>query len=121
MINIYFFYTGNTIKGFKITGHSNLFKKLGYRIRKRVFKKISFNNKDYICSAVSAVAYMAVIGLAEECRKKVSYKENDSGFLECRLKEKPDKKSSIIFNSLLRTLDKIKDEYPDNLIIHTEE
>ncbi len=120
MINIYFFYTGKRIYGFKIDGHSNFFKRLGFRIKKSLFKKEILHQKDYICSAVASAAYMAVIGLVEVKNKKIVYKQNDTGFLECRLKEKPDNISDILFESLLRILEKIKDKYPGHLTIKME-
>ncbi len=122
MINIYFFYTREkTLKGFKVEGHSNFFRRLEYKIKKIIFKKGMVHSRDYICSAVSAVSYMTVIGLADICKKKVSYKVNDTGFMECYLKEKPDKESNIIFKTLLKTLNRIDKEYPGHLIINMEE
>lgn len=120
MINIYFFYTGKRIYGFRIDGHSSFFKRLGFRIKKSLFKKTTLNQKDYICSAVSSAAYMAVIGLSEVKKKEIFYKQNDTGFLECKLKEKPDNISDVLFESLIKTLEKIKDEYPGHLTIKME-
>ncbi len=122
MINIYFFYTKTkTLKGFEIKGHSHFFKKLGYKIKRFIFNNNFVHSKDYICSAVSAVSYMAVIGLADICKKNISYKVNNTGFMECYLKDRPDKQSNIILKMLLETLRKIDEKYPGHLMINLEE
>lgn len=122
MINICFYHTKDKIlNGFKIEGHSNFFKKLVLKIKKKIFKNKRNKPKDYICSAVSSVSYMAMIGLREICKKKVSFKVNDTGFMECYLKEKADNESSIILKTLQETLKKIDKEYPGHLIINMEE
>lgn len=119
MITVNFFYNDKKIKGFSITGHSTLYQKLRYKIKKRLVKNKKFHHKDYICSAVSAVAYMAVIGI-DGCGKKLFFKQNDSGFLECQLKERPDKHTEIVFLSLLKTLKGIEKEYPGNIEFNLE-
>ncbi len=120
MINVFIYNSKNHIEGFKIGGHSGFYKKLGYRIKKIINKKL-VNNKDYICSAVSAVAYMALIGLTEVSNKKLYYKQNSEGFLECRLKEKPDDRSELLFKSFLKSIKRIDKEYPGHIRINLEE
>ena len=122
MINIYFFKSKKILKGFKIEGHSNLFKGFGLKIKGFFLKKSKIiNSKDYICSAVSAVSYMAVIGLVKVCKKKVSFKTDKSGLMECCLKGEPDRQSSLMLDTLLKTLKEIDKEYPGNIIIKSIE
>jgi len=122
MIDICFFYSqSKIIIGFRIYGHSGLFSRLVYKIKKVLSKDKAINSKDYICSAVSAVSYMTIIGLTEICGKKVIYKINDSGFMECFLKEEPDRNSIILMESLKETLNRIDREYPGHMKFHMED
>lgn len=81
MISISVFYgkTGDSIRGFKVEGHS------GYEC----------DGKDIICAAVSATAYNAINGLEEIAGLKNFYKINDDGEMECIISEEPGKDAKI--------------------------
>jgi uncharacterized protein YsxB (DUF464 family) len=114
MIQVRFFYRKNRIQGFQIQGHSGLFG----RVWNRIVRKLSgrrARHKDYICSAVSAVSYMAVIGLSRVLGKKLSYRENSSGFLECSLEQEPEEGTEVLFRSLEESLGQISRDYPGHI------
>ncbi len=116
MIKVLFFIKNNRIIGYKISGHSEFYKK------RNIIKKIlKIDEKDYICSAVSAVSYMNVIAFKDVLKKGFVYKEEKKGKVEFFLKDKPDKDSDIILKSFKRTLEYINKEYPDNIEILMED
>ncbi len=107
MVTVTFYKRRKNIVGFKGEGHSEL--------------KRRKDQKDYICSAISAVMYMAVIGLGEVLKKKIEYKEGESGFLLCKLKEEGSEETEVIFETLIKTLEKIEREYKGNIKINYKE
>lgn len=115
MIQVHFFKKDKKIIGFKIEGHSHYYQKLINKIKKKLFGKVK--SKDYICSAVSSVSYMTVLGLHKVLKKRIDYKVNDSGYLECSLKEKADEKSENLFQSFYLALEEIIKEYPGHMTI----
>lgn len=117
MIRVVFFPGKKRIEGFAVSGHSRFYQRFLNRLARFLFPRRL--PKDYICSAVSAVSYMTVIGLGNVLKKKVRMKENDTGFLECFLEEKPDESSDILFRSMGKTLERIGRDYPGHLEIKT--
>ncbi|MDD5065463.1 MAG: ribosomal-processing cysteine protease Prp [bacterium] len=115
MIHADFIYHRQKIIGFKITGHSDLYRGIKGRLRYLFLK--STGQKDYICSAVSAVSYMTVIGLGRIEGRRIEFRTDEAGFMECKLKDKPDGKSELLFRTLLRTLEEMIREYPGHIDI----
>lgn len=113
MIYIKFYKHRDKTEGFEIKGHSNLYNKLWHKIANR-FK---IKKKDYICSAVSAVAYMTVINLNKVLKKRIRFDTKNSGFMKCELLDKPDKETENIFRAFELTLQEIDKEYPGNIKI----
>ena len=118
MISVFFFKKNNKIIGFKINGHSAFYKQIKYKLQNLFYKKRKlFNKKDYICSAVSSISYMTIIGLKEIQKKKIDFQINNSGFMECILKEPSDNNSEMVFKMFYTTLKEIDKEYPENITI----
>lgn len=113
MVKILFFRKGKYIKGFEISGHSNFYKKPVNRI----LLKLGIKHKDYICSAISSMAYMTVIGIKEILRKEIEFKEEESGYMKCILKSEPDKESNNLLRTFELSLKHIENEYPGNIQI----
>jgi len=113
MIKVFFFRENKYIKGFEIKGHSNFYKSL----LNKVLLKFGIKRKDYICSAVSAISYMTVIGLSKVLKKDIEYKEENNGHLICKLRKKPDNESENLFKTFLLTLEEIDKKYPNNINI----
>ncbi len=86
------------ITGFKVTGHA------GFNAR----------GKDIVCSAVSALAQTALLGLLKVAEVDTAYKI-DEGYLECSLNNKPEGRQRImcdaIFETLYEGLKSIKESY----------
>lgn len=96
------------ITGFKVTGHS------GYDAR----------GKDIVCSAVSALAQTALLGLLKVAEVDVDYKI-DEGYLKCSLNNtETDKKRVMcdaIFGTMYEGLKSIKESYIKYIDIVEEE
>ncbi|MBN1898860.1 MAG: ribosomal-processing cysteine protease Prp [Spirochaetes bacterium] len=114
MIEVTFFRKKKRFSGFEIKGHSHFYDKWV----NKMIRAMGIRQKDYICSAVSAVAYMAVIGLKKVGKKKVKYKTGHSGFMLCCLDQDPDSKTDLLFETLRMSLVEIDKEYPGNIRIH---
>lgn len=117
MIRAVFFQEEDKIRGFTITGHSGFYQRILNRTAFFLFRRKA--PKDYICSAVSAASYMAVVGLGNVLKKKIRMKENQTGFLECFLAGRPDASSDVLFRSLKKTLELISRDYPGHIEIKT--
>ena len=96
------------ITGFKVTGHS------GYGTR----------GKDIVCSAVSALAQTALLGLLKVAEVDTAYKI-DEGYLKCSLNNKETDKKRImcdaIFGTMYEGLKSIKESYIKYIDIVEEE
>jgi uncharacterized protein YsxB (DUF464 family) len=98
------------ITGFKVTGHAN------FNTRAR--------GKDIVCSAVSALAQTALLGLLKVAEADTSYKI-DEGYLECSLNDGLTDRQQImcdaIFGTLYEGLKSIKESYIKYIDIVEEE
>lgn len=96
------------ITGFKVTGHAGF----------------NTQGKDIVCSAVSALAQTALLGLLNVAEVDVSYKI-DEGYLKCSLKnELTDRKRIMcdaIFGTMYEGLKSIKESYIKYIDIVEEE
>ncbi len=75
------------ITGFKVTGHS------GY----------DTHGKDIVCSAVSALAQTALLGLLKVAEADVAYKI-DEGYLTCNLKNADSDRKRIMCEAIFGTM-----------------
>ena len=94
------------ISGFQIKGHAGFAKK----------------GKDIVCSAVSALAQTAVIGLGEYLQKSsFEYSINDDGYLECMLKNslttEENKAAQIILKTMYLGIESIAESYASHVRI----
>jgi len=96
------------ITGFKVTGHS------GYNT----------HGKDIVCSAVSALAQTALLGLLKVAGADVDYKI-DEGYLMCSLTNADSDRKRIMCEAILETmyegLKSIKESYEKHIDIVEEE
>ena len=96
------------IMGFKVTGHS------GYGTQ----------GKDIVCSAVSALAQTALLGLMKVAEADVDYKI-DEGYLACSIKDAGSDRKRIMCEAILGTmyegLKSIKESYIKHIDIVEEE
>lgn len=97
-----------TITGFKVTGHS------GYNAY----------GKDIVCSAVSALAQTALLGLVKVAEAEVDY-QIDEGCLVCSLKNAESDRKCIMSEAILETmyegLKNIRESYEKYIDIVEEE
>lgn len=93
MTKIYIFKEKNEICGFQVKGHS------GY----------AESGQDIVCSAISAVAEMAVVGLKEVLKLKIDFKTRD-GFMLVLVQENLPKAQDLLL-TLQKTLQEIADRY----------
>ncbi len=114
MIEAKFYTHKGKIKGFEIKGHSNLYNKFWYKI----LKKLGIRKKDYICSAVSAIAYMTVIGLSKVLKNEINFNVNKSGYMKCELLTQPGRESEKFFKTFKLSLLEIEKEYPGNIKVN---
>lgn len=75
------------ITGFKVTGHS------GYASR----------GKDIVCSAISALAQTALLGLLKIAEADVEYKISE-GFLQCSIRNVGSDRQRIMCEAILGTV-----------------
>jgi uncharacterized protein YsxB (DUF464 family) len=96
------------ITGFKVTGHSGF----------------NAHGKDIVCSAVSALAQTALLGLMKVAEVDVSYKI-DEGFLTCNLNNPESGDKRIMCDAILETMyegfKSIKESYIKYIDIVEEE
>lgn len=96
------------ITGFKVTGHS------GYNT----------HGKDIVCSAISALAQTAILGLLKVAEAEVGYKI-DEGYLMCSLKDTESDRKCIMCEAILETmyegLKNIRESYEKYIDIVEEE
>ncbi len=94
--------------GFEITGHASYDK----------------HGKDIVCSAVSAVAQTALLGIIKVAGVDARYEIND-GFLQCRLPEIESSEKRIMCTAILETmyagLSDIRECYKKYIAIMEEE
>jgi len=75
------------IAGFKVTGHAGF----------------GSHGKDIVCSAVSALAQTALLGLLNVAEAQVDYKI-DEGYLACSLLDTDSEKKRIMCEAILGTM-----------------
>lgn len=85
-IVIYKAQEGN-ITGFKVTGHAGF----------------DAYGKDIVCSAVSALAQTALLGLLKVAEADAAY-EIDDGYLNCRLNQVESGRKRIMCDAILETM-----------------
>ena len=100
MIKITFYKNKNFLIGFEISGHS------GY----------AEEGKDIVCSAVSSMAQMAVVGLIQVQNLKLNVKKNvKEGYLLCKfsknIKENEMLKAQDMLETLKISLDDVVQDY----------
>lgn len=96
------------ITGFKVTGHAGF----------------NTHGKDIVCSAVSALAQTALLGLTKVAEADVDYKI-DEGYLKCSLNNKPADRQRIMCDAIFETMyegfKSIKESYIKYIDIVEEE
>lgn len=88
MIKIIFYKKNNLLFGFEANGHS------GY----------AETGSDIVCSAVSSMTQMAVVGLSEVLNLKLNTKKDKNGYLLCKLSEKNTSEAITKAQDFLKTL-----------------
>ena len=86
---------GGKISGFEVTGHANT----------------APHGHDIVCAGVSSLSQTALLGVGEYLHRDVDYKA-ESGELYMKLKDKPDKLTEAILQTMLIGMREIEKLYP---------
>ncbi len=72
--------------------------------------------ENVLCAWVSAVTQMALVGLEQELNYPVDYStDEDQGILKVALKSAPDAKSQAVLGSMLRILQQLAEQCPQDV------
>lgn len=93
----------NKIVSFSLNGHA------GYKKR----------GSDIVCSAISAVTNMVIVGLAEKLNIRVECEKTENGFLSCKLPKslhpEEESKTQFLLECMVEEFKDIESNYEENV------